>query len=71
MISEIEIQRKQTKEIELDHHLNYFNPNFGNYINRKILLESGENYLDQDASHDTPVERNLKVYFQLQSIKEK
>ena len=71
LISEIEIQRKQTKEIELDHHLNYFNPNFGNYINRKILLESGENYLDQDASHDTPVERNLKVYFQLQSIKEK
>ena len=31
----------------------------------------GEDYIDNDASHDSSMENNLKEYFQLQSIKEK
>lgn len=71
LISQIERNRIDTKDIELDHHLNYFNIHIGSYLNRKIFLESGEDYIDKDASHDNSIEKNLKNHFQLQSIKEK
>ena len=71
VISEIVQKRKKTRNIELDNHLNYFTLNIGISLNRKIFLESGEEYIDTDTSEDTPIEKNLKEYFELQSIKEK
>lgn len=71
VISEIEKKSTDTKAIELDHHLNYFTIGIGSYLNRKIFLESGEDYIDSDASHDNAVEKNIKDHFQLQSIKQK
>jgi len=71
LTSEIEQKKKETKDIELDHQLNYFTLDIGNYLNRKIFLESGEDYIDKDASQDNSMEFNLKKYFQLQSLKEK
>lgn len=73
LISEIEQKSKQTKNIELDHHLNYFTLDIHSYfnLNRKIFLESGRDYIDTDASHDTSMEKNLKNYYQLNTIKEK
>lgn len=69
--SEIETQRIRNKNVELEQHLNYFTLDIGNYLNRKIFLDSGEDYIDKDASQDTYTEKNIKKYFQLQSIKEK
>ena len=71
LISEIKTQKIQKSDIELERHLNYFQLNIGDYLNRKIFLESGEDYIDSDASHDTSVEKNLKNYFELKSLKEK
>lgn len=71
VVVEIKEKRKESKDIELDHHLNYFTLDIGISLNRKIFLESGEDYIDDDASHDSSMENNFKEYFQLQSIKEK
>ena len=71
LTSEIMQKKNGTNDIELNHHLNYFTLDVGSYLNRKIFLESGEEYIDQNPSEDTPVEKNLKEYFQLKSIKRK
>lgn len=71
LISEIEHKKMQTKDIELDHQLNYFTLDIGSYLNRKIFLESGEDYIDKNPETDTSKETNLKNKYNLQSIKEK
>ena len=71
LISEIENKKISTKDIELDHQLNYFTLDIGSYLNRKIFLESGESYIDQNPLQDTSMERNLKSKFDLRSIKQK
>ncbi|MBF8457732.1 hypothetical protein IV494_11135 [Kaistella sp. G5-32] len=71
LISEIEHKKINTKDIELDHQLNYFTLDIGSYLNRKIFLESGESYIDQNPLQDTSMERNLKSKFNLRSIKQK
>ena len=71
LISEIEHKKINTKDIELDHQLNYFTLDIGSYLNRKIFLESGESYIDENPLQDTSMERNLKSKFDLRSIKQK
>lgn len=71
LVSDIKQKKIQTKDIELDHQLNYFTLDIGSYLNRKIFLESGEDYIDKYPSHDTSMESNLKNKFELRSIKQK
>ncbi len=71
LISEIEHKKINTKDIELDHQLNYFTLDIGSYLNRKIFLESGESYIDENPLQDTSMERNLKSKFDLRSLKQK
>lgn len=71
VISEIAQKSEITKDVELDQKFNYFTAELGTYLNRKIFLESGADYLDQDPLHDTAMEKNLKNYYQLKTLKEK
>ncbi|MFC6267091.1 DUF6056 family protein [Frigoriflavimonas asaccharolytica] len=71
IVTEILQKRNQSKDIVLDNQLYYFQSSFGNYLNRKIFLESGEDYIDKDPAKDTTEENNLKLFYNLHSIKEK
>ena len=71
VISEIAKKREITKDVEVDQKFNYFTTEMSVYLNRKIFLESGADYLDQDPLHDTAMEKNLKNYYQLKTLKEK
>ncbi|WP_304343658.1 DUF6056 family protein [Chryseobacterium koreense] len=63
--SQIEKQRKRSPDVVLESGFNY---RFSKYLDRKVLLETGENYIDRDPTKDTSVERNLKRYYRLKTI---
>lgn len=71
LTSEIEKAKQKSDDIVLTDGFNYFNDHFGTSLNRKILLESGKDYIDTDASTNTSMELNLIQYYQLNSIKTK
>ena len=70
-ISEIKNEKLKSDDVILKHEFNYFDDRFGNSLNRKILLESGEDYINEDASDNKSMELNLINYYQLNSLKEK
>ncbi|WP_447951773.1 DUF6056 family protein [Chryseobacterium koreense] len=63
--SEIETQRKKSPDVVLESGFNY---RFSKYLDRKVLLETGEDYIDRDPTKDTSVEKNLKNYYRLKTI---
>ena len=69
ILSEIKKEKEKSDDVILKHSFNYFNDDFGTTFNRKILLESGKDYIDQDATKNTSMELNLIYYYQLNSLK--
>lgn len=68
VMSELSEKKKMSDHVVMENSFDYFHPNFG-FLNRKILLENGSEYLDNNSSEDTTVERLLKNYYKLESIK--
>ena len=71
IVSEIKNEKLKSDDVILKHEFNYFDDRFGNSLNRKILLESGEDYINEDASDNKSMELNLINYYHLNSLKEK
>ena len=71
IVCEIINERLRGDDVILKHEFNYFDDRFGNSLNRKILLESGEDYINEDASDNKSMELNLINYYHLNSLKEK
>ena len=71
LTTEIIQKREVDKNVVLKHELNYYTDELGNKINRKIFVESGKDYLNQDAKIDNSMEKNLIDYYHLKSLKEK
>lgn len=63
--SQIETQRKKSPDVVLESGFNY---RFSKYLDRKVLLETGANYIDRNPAKDTSVERNLKRHYRLKTI---
>lgn len=66
---EIKSEKLKSTDVVLRNHFNYYDPRFGNMLNRKILLDSGVDYIDHDPSHDNSIEKNLIQYYDLNTIK--
>lgn len=71
IVSEIKNEKLKSDDVILKHEFNYFDDRFGNSLNRKILLESGEDYINEDSSDNKSMELNLINYYHLNSLKEK
>jgi hypothetical protein len=71
IVSEIKNEKLKSDDVILKHEFNYFDDRFGNSLNKKILLESGEDYINEDASDNKSMELNLINYYHLNSLKEK
>lgn len=71
IINEIKNEKLKSDDVILSHEFNYFDDRFGNRLNRKILLESGEDYIDDDATDNKSMELNLINHYHLNSLKEK
>lgn len=65
--NEISESSRSGKEVILDKGFNYFSSEFG-IFNRKILLESGEDYIDKNPQSDTSQEANLKSFFNIKNL---
>ena len=71
ILSEIKKEKEKSDDVILKHSFNYFNDDFGTTFNRKILLESGKDYIDENANDNKSMELNLMNYYHLKSLKEK
>ena len=70
ILSEIKKEKEKSDDVILKHSFNYFNDDFGTTFNRKILLESGKDYIDENANDNKSMELNLMNYYHLKSLKE-
>nr|WP_312075175.1 DUF6056 family protein [Chryseobacterium sp.] len=68
IISQIDQKSKETKYVIISDGFNYNSDFFGNF-NRKVLLDSGESYIDQDPVKKSPVEKNILRFYHINSIK--
>lgn len=64
-MTEISELSKKTKQVELDHSFDYEN-NFPMF--RRIILDSGKDYIDTNPKTNTLAEHQLIDYFRLKSI---
>lgn len=71
VISEIKKEKAKSNDVILNQSFNFFNDRIGTTLNRKILLESGKDYIDEDTTKNTSMDLNLINYYQLNSIKTK
>lgn len=71
IINEIKNEKLESNDVILSHEFNYFDDRLGNRLNRKILLECGEDYIDDNATDNKSMELNLINYYHLNSLKEK
>lgn len=71
IINEIKTEKLKSDDVIIHHEFNYFDDRFGDRFNRKILLESGEDYIDGDTAIDKSMELNLIKYYHLNSLIEK
>lgn len=59
---------KENQAVILDEQLNFFIDDLGD-LNRKILLESGEDYIDENPNLQNSMEKNYMKYYRLQSLR--
>ena len=71
IINEIKKEKLKSDDVLLNDHFNYYDDRFGTTFNRKILLDSGTDYIDSNPSKNTSIEQNLIIYFKLNSLKTK
>ena len=71
IINEIKKEKLKSDDVILSEEFNYFDDRFGTRLNRKILLESGKDYIDENANDNKSMELNLMNYYHLKSLKEK
>ena len=71
IINEIKKEKLKSDDVILSEEFNYFDDRFGTRLNRKILLESGKDYIDENANDNKSMELNLINYYHLNSLKEK
>lgn len=65
--AEIKEHSRTNDNVVLNRGFSYFTPKFGPF-NRKILLENGENYIDENPNEDTSQEFNLKKLFKIKNL---
>ncbi|MEG0760425.1 MAG: DUF6056 family protein [Chryseobacterium sp.] len=68
--NEISQKAKISKDVILDEELNYFDQNFPTF-NRKVLLESGNEYVDKEVKNKTAEEKNIILHFNLKTLSHK
>ena len=69
--NEIEKEKLKSDDVQLKNHFNYYDDRFGTTFNRKILLDSGIDYIDEVPSKNTSIEQNLIIFYKLNSLKSK
>lgn len=67
VMNEISMQKRISKDVMLIHHFDYSVPELGCF-NRKILIEDGSSYIDNQPIKNTSQEKNLIELFNLKSI---
>ena len=70
IISEIIEKRRSGDNVVLEASFNFETKELGKY-NRKIILDKGTDYIDDNFAEDTSPEYNLKKYYHLKSISTK
>lgn len=67
VVKNIQSKSKVTKDVILDEGFNYSTENLGRF-NRKILLENGSSYINQDSHKNNSQEMLLINYFKLKTL---
>lgn len=67
VMKEIAEKEKISKDVILINHFDYSVPELG-YFNRKILIENGSSYIDNQPLDNTSQEKNLIKLFNLKSL---
>lgn len=70
VISEITDKSKNSKDVIINEGFQYNSEGFGHF-NRKVLLDSGESYIDDNPINKSPVEKNLLNFYKINSLKTK
>ncbi|UFH30853.1 DUF6056 family protein [Chryseobacterium sp. C-71] len=68
VMTEIENKAKSSKNVIIEKSFDYQMSIFGK-LNRKVLLDTGESYIDTDNKSNTPVEKNIIYFFKINTIK--
>ncbi|WP_312343537.1 DUF6056 family protein [Chryseobacterium binzhouense] len=68
VVSQIETISKKSPEVILKKSFDYKTDFFGK-MNRKVLLDLGEDYIDQDEKNNTTVEQNIINYYKIKILK--
>lgn len=67
IMNEIKTKSTSEKSVSLESGFDYFNPKFG-LFNRRILLESGKDYLRNNTDENSSQELILRSYFKINDI---
>ncbi|GAB0155125.1 hypothetical protein CHRYSEOSP005_03850 [Chryseobacterium sp. Alg-005] len=65
--SQIAEATRSSKSVVIQESFNFHTPAFGHF-NRRIFLENGKEYIDDDVQTDTNEEKNLKGFYQLNNL---
>jgi len=68
VISEIENKSVNTKDVVISKSFHYGSKYFGTF-NRKVLLDFGDSYIDNDSVNNSSVEKNLLNFYKINSLK--
>lgn len=68
VIAEIISKSKNSNNITIRKTFNYQTDFFG-IFNRKVLLDTGESYIDKDVDSNTNVEKNILEFYNIKTIK--
>ena len=68
VMSEIQKHSKTNGDVTIEKTFNYKINFLGNF-NRKVLLDTGESYIDSDPKNKTSMERNIINFYKINSLK--
>lgn len=70
VIREIKEQSKISKDVIIKNKFHYQNDFLG-IFNRKILLDNGNSYIDDNEKDNNSIERNLMIFYNIKTLKTK
>lgn len=68
IMNEIELKSRSSKDVNIEKSFDYKTDFFGNF-NRKILLDTGESYIDKDSENNTSMEMNIIDFYKINSVR--